>query len=112
MCEHTFDMGVSGSDHGEFQRALRAGNWASAFAAAHSLPVVRLEDALELVLLGASRVERDRYERLAQRWLARLLEERRLSLREIAWAVERLADVREATGGEAGAALRKYVAAG
>jgi len=107
-----FAMGVAGTDHAEFQRALRAGNWQSAFAAAHSLPVVRLEDALELVLLGASRVERDRYERLAQRWLARLLEERRLSLREIAWAVERLADVREGISNEAGAALRKYIAAG
>jgi hypothetical protein len=65
-----------------------------------------------LVLLGASQVDRERYERLAQRWLARLLQERRLSLREIAWAVERLADVREGISGEAGAALRKYVAAG
>lgn len=105
-------MGISGSDHGEFQRALRAGDWASAFAAAHSLPVVRLEDALELVLLGASRVDKDRYERLATRWLSRLLEERRMSLREIAWAVERLRDVREGISDEAGAALRKYVAAG
>ena len=107
-----FDMGVSGSDHAEFRRALQAGDWAGAFAAAHSLPVVRLEDALELVLLGASRVGKDRYERLAQRWLARLLEERRLSLREIAWAVERLGDVREGISDESGAALRKYVAAG
>ena len=106
-------MGVSGTDHGEFQRALRAGNWAGAFAAAHSLPVVRLEDALELVLLGAQKVDKDRYERLASRWLTRLLEERRISLHEIAWAVERLRDVREGIGGdEAGTALRKYVAAG
>ena len=35
-----------------------------------------------------------------------------MSLHEIAWAVERLRDVREGIGGEAGAALRKYVAAG
>jgi hypothetical protein len=107
-----FAMGVSGTDHAEFQRALRAGNWHSAFAAAHSLPVVRLEDALELVLLGASQVEKDRYERLAQRWLTRLLQERRLSLREIAWAVERLADMREGITDEAGGAPRKYIAAG
>lgn len=105
-------MGVSGSDHGEFQRALRAGDWASAFAAAHSLPVVRLGDALELVLLGATKVDKDRYERLAARWLTRLLEERRVSLHELAWTVERLRDVREDLGAEAAQALRKYVAAG
>ena len=104
-------MGVSGSDHGEFQRALRAGNWASAFAAAYSLPVVRLEDALELVLLGAEKVDNDRYERLATRWLTRLLAERRVSLHEIAWTVERLRDAREGRGEEAGPALRKYVGA-
>lgn len=83
----------------------------AAFAAAHSLPVVRLEDALELVLLGATKVDRDRYERLAVRWLTRLLEERRISLHEVRWAVERLRDVREGRGEEAGAALRKYVGA-
>jgi hypothetical protein len=105
-------MSVSGTDHGEFQRALRAGNWANAFAAAHSLPVVRLADALELVLLGASKVDKARYERLAVRWLTRLLEERRMSLHEIAWTVERLSDVREGLGAEAAEALRKYVAAG
>jgi hypothetical protein len=54
----------------------------AAFAAAHSLPVVRLDDALELVLLGATKVDKDRYERLAVRWLTRLLEERRISLHE------------------------------
>jgi hypothetical protein len=105
-------MGVASSDHSEFERALHAGNWANAFAAAHSLPVVRLEDALELVLLGAEKVDRDRYERLASRWLARLLEEKRVSLHEISWAVERLRDAREGRGAEAGPALRKYVRAG
>jgi hypothetical protein len=103
-------MGVSGSDHGEFQRALRAGNWASAFAAAYSLPIVRLEDALELVLLGAQKVDRDRYERLAARWLARLLEERKMSLHEISWATERLRDIGEGRDQEAGPALRSYLA--
>jgi hypothetical protein len=105
-------MSIAGSDHGEFQLALRAGNWASAFAAAHSLPVVSLEDALELVLLGAEKVDKDRYERLASRWLTRLLEERRVSLGEIAWAVDRLRDAREGRASEAGPALRKYVRAG
>jgi hypothetical protein len=102
-------MGVSGSNHGEFQRALRAGNWTTAFAVAHSLPTVRLEDALELVLLGAEKVDRDRYERLAARWLTRLLEERRVSLQEVSWAVERLRDAAEGRGREAGAALRSYL---
>jgi hypothetical protein len=83
----------------------------AAFAAAHSLPVVRLEDALELVLLGPRKVDRDRYERLAVRWLTRLLEERRISLHEVRWTVERLSDVREGRGEEAGPALRKYVGA-
>jgi hypothetical protein len=102
-------MGIAGTEHSEFQRALRTGNWMAAFAAAHSLPVVRLEDALELVLLGATKVDNDRYERLAVRWLTRLLEERRISLHEVRWAVERLSDVREGRGEEAGPALRKYV---
>jgi hypothetical protein len=105
-------MGVSGTDHGEFQKALRSGDWGSAFAAAHSLPVVRLEDALELVLLGATKVDRERYERLAVRWVSRLIEERRISLREMTWVIERLGDAREGRGAEAGPALRNYVAAG
>lgn len=105
-------MGISGSEHGEFQRALRAGDWGSAFAAAYSLPVVRLEDALELVLLGAQRVDRERYERLAARWLTRLLGERRMTLHEISWTIERLRDIGEGRGQEAGPALRSYLDGG
>ncbi len=73
--------------------------------------VVGLEDALELVLLGVEKVDRARYERLALRWLARLLEERSPSLKElgrpsIASATCRRAMTRRRPG------LRNYIRAG
>jgi hypothetical protein len=102
-------MGIAGTEHSEFQRALQAGNWMAAFAAAHSLPVVRLEDALELVLLGATQVGSDLYERLAVRWLTRLLEERRISL-HVGAVGGRPSERRPGGAGRGGRpCLRKYV---
>lgn len=105
-------MGISGTDHAEFRRALASGDWGSAFAAAHAMPAVELEEALELVLLGARKVDKDRYERLALRWLVRLMEERRISLHEASWVADRLRDTREGRAGEAGPALRSYIRTG
>lgn len=48
-------MGVTGTDYGDLKRALKAGQYASACSAAHSLPHVPLSDALDLTLLAAEK---------------------------------------------------------
>jgi hypothetical protein len=87
-------MGNAGSDYGYFQRALKAGHYASAWQFAHQLSVVSLEDALSLTLLAA-RKDPDHFEAMAQRWMAKLLEEKQLTPYEIRWVTERLQDVKE-----------------
>jgi hypothetical protein len=60
--------------YGFFQKALRSGNVLAAVAAAKELPQLSLGDALELTILIA-RKDAGRYQRVAARWLERLLEE-------------------------------------
>ena len=63
-----------GRPHGIFQRAIKRRNVVAALAAAHELPQLSLDDALELTLLVARKDSR-RHPRIAARWLARYLEE-------------------------------------
>ncbi|MCW2996444.1 MAG: hypothetical protein JWQ18_3939 [Conexibacter sp.] len=73
MCEHTFVS--DGSAYARFQRALRTGNPTFIRSAAAELPVVRLDDALQVCVLLRDR-EPERYERAAVRWIGRYCVER------------------------------------
>ena len=101
-------IGNAVTTHGELQRALKAGLYVNARAAARELQVVPLEDALELTLLAAEKDPR-RFEAMAVRWLQRLIEERSPSLNETVWAGTRLKDVKEGRAFEAAPALRRFV---
>src|SRR5262249_4654931 len=63
-----------GRPYGIFKQALQRGNVLAAVAAAKELPQLNLGDALELTVLIARKDPR-RYDRIAARWLLRLLEE-------------------------------------
>jgi hypothetical protein len=74
-----------GHPYARFRRALSTGNRRIAEAAARDLQTISLADALELCLLY--RLEPERYERAAARWINRLLAERPgVRLSEIALA--------------------------
>jgi hypothetical protein len=75
-------MGAAGSDLAELRRCLKSGMYANACAAARSLQVVPLDDALGLTMLAAER-DPDRYEVMAKRWLVRWIEETEPGLAEI-----------------------------
>jgi hypothetical protein len=65
----------SGSPYSRFQRALKTGNLTIIRAAAAELPVIRLDDALQVCVLLRDR-EPERYERAAVRWIGRYCVER------------------------------------
>jgi hypothetical protein len=65
----------AGSPYARFQRALKTGNLLIIRAAAAELPVIKLEDALQVCVLLRDR-EPERYERAAVRWLGRYCVER------------------------------------
>jgi hypothetical protein len=101
-------MGIAGSDHAELRRALDAGLWGNAWAAAHSLAVVPLDAALELTLLAAHK-KPARFEELAVRWLTRYAAEKDPPLGEYSLAAALLRWAGE--GSDQGAAeLRDLVA--
>ena len=64
----------AGSPYSRFQRALGTGNLTLIRAAAAELPVVRLDDALQVCVLLRDR-EPERYERAAVRWIGRFCAE-------------------------------------
>jgi len=64
-----------GSAYARFQRALRTGNLTVIRSTAADLPVVRLDDALQVCVLLRDR-EPERYERAAVRWIGRYCVER------------------------------------
>ena len=66
--------GAAGHPYAAFQRALKRRNVLMALAAAKDLPQLSLVDALELTVLVARKDPR-RHQRVASRWLLRLLEE-------------------------------------
>jgi hypothetical protein len=65
------------------------------------MPTVSIADALDLTLLAAEK-DLERFDAMAQRWLCRLIEERSLTLSEVAGAAMELQGDRwawaEATG--------------
>jgi hypothetical protein len=101
-------IGNAGTPYGELQRALKAGLYVNARAAARELPVVPLDAALDLTLLAAEK-DPKRFEAMAVRWLSRLGEERKPSLHEMVWATQRMQDVREGRAFEAAPALRRFL---
>ena len=101
-------MGTAGSLHGELRTALRTGSYRIACNIARSLPSISLPEALEITVLAAKH-DPDRFEPMAARWLARLLDDRQLSLHEIRWATERLQDVKEGRAEDAEKALLNFI---
>lgn len=72
-----------GSIHGQFRRAIEAGNVMSAIALAHDTPLpLPLVDALELCRLLAE-TEDPLFPRAASRWLARFSDEERATLSQV-----------------------------
>jgi len=78
-------MGTAGSDSALFERALKGGDFGSAWAYATSLSHVELDDALRLTCLSLKDHPK-RFEPLARRWLDRYIEERKPGLHLISWA--------------------------
>jgi hypothetical protein len=82
---------AQGHNYGIFKRAVQRRNVLAAVAAAKELPQLSLSDALDLTLLVARKDPR-RHERMAARWLLRLLEEdSALTIHEAAVAASSLA---------------------
>lgn len=84
-------MTSEGSPYGRFTRALQRRSLHEAEAAAHEMPVLTLDDALQLVHLYAERAS-PKYERAALRWIARYVAESTPALRDLALVVASLAD--------------------
>ncbi len=78
-------MGNAGSDQAHFERALKSGDFGSAWLYATSLSHIQLDDALRLTCLSLEK-DQKRFEPLARRWLARYIEERKPRLDLISWA--------------------------
>ena len=87
-------MGVHGSDHGRFKRALAAGHLTAALIMARDLPHVALPDALELCRLMADAGDQ-RYPRAASRWLERFSCETGAGLTEVQLAAAALGQLWE-----------------
>ena len=91
-------MSIKGSPYSRFRRALETGRLQVVLGAAAELPPLRLDDALEVLILMA-REDDPRFDRAATRWVGRLLAENPLGLRDARYAitlVERLPECREA----------------
>src|SRR5262245_39035987 len=78
-------MTTEGSSHARFRRALEVRSVMGAETAARELGRLGLIDALDYLTLLATEAP-DRYDRAAQRWLSRLLDESTLSPDEVAVA--------------------------
>lgn len=92
-CEHAF-VGVHGSEHGRFTKALAAGHLTTALIYAQDLPHLSLADALALCRLMA-RDGDSRFPRAASRWLARLSAEAGAGLLEVQMAAAALSKLWE-----------------
>lgn len=91
-------VSIKGSPYTRFRRALETGSLQIVLGAAAELPTLRLDDALEVLILMA-REDDPRFQRAAARWVGRLLVENPLELRDARYAialVERLPECREA----------------
>lgn len=87
-------VGVAGSDHGRFTKALVAGHLTTALIYARDLPHVSLGDALTLCRLMAQGGD-DRFPRAASRWLERLSAEAGAGLLEVQMAAAALSKLWE-----------------
>lgn len=87
-------MGVAGSRHAELRTALSTRAYGLALSIAEELPHVGLHDAIRLTLLAADR-DPERFDAMAQRCVVRLIEERRLTLDDIAWIAQGFQDARQ-----------------
>jgi hypothetical protein len=97
----TFFVSNAGTASGQLRTALSPGSYRLARNIAADLPRVDLADAIRLTALTAEK-DSDRFDALAVRALARLLDERRLSLDDALWACQRLRDCREGVDGGTG----------
>jgi hypothetical protein len=79
-------VGNAGTTHGDLRRSLAAGLFTNACAAAHDLPHVPLDAALDLTLLAAEKAP-ERYEPMARKWLVRWMVETEPGLPEIALTI-------------------------
>jgi hypothetical protein len=91
----------AGSDTGRLRTALNTGSYGLAKNIAAGLPHVPIADAIRLTVLAAQN-DPKAFEPMARRCLARLIEERQLSVDQAIWAAQRFQDVREGTDGETG----------
>jgi hypothetical protein len=91
----------AGTASGRLRTALNTRSYGLAVNLARELPHVALADAIRLTCLAASK-DSKRFDALAVRVVARLIEERRLSLNDVIWACRRLQDCREGVDGETG----------
>ena len=82
-------MTSQGTPHGGFQRAIRRRHLLAAQSAAREMEAVSLAEALDLVVLVAE-IDPGRLDGYARRWLARLADEKRLTLTELDLAVAAL----------------------
>lgn len=87
-------MGEAGHISAQFRRALDKGNFESARMLAFEMPRVELEEAMLLTVLAAE-AGSERFDRMARRCIARLAEEARPPLCDLAIAVRVLASVSE-----------------
>lgn len=95
-----------GHSYSIFQRAIQRRNVLAAVAAAKDLPQLSLGDALDLTVLVARKDPR-RHERMAARWLLRLLEEDPdVTIQEAALAASSLAALSGAGYPEAAQTLK------
>lgn len=104
-------MGEAGHPAGWLRNALRTRSYNRAVEFARELPRVDLRAALELTMLAAEK-DPQRYERMARRWLARFLEEKRPTLELVHWIAEDLQKIGdpqlpEVFKADAGARLRE-----
>jgi hypothetical protein len=96
-----FFVSNAGTASGQLRTALSPGSYRLPRNIAADLPRVDLADAIRLTALTGEK-DSDRFDALAVRVLARLLDERRLSLDDALWACQRLRDCREGVDGETG----------
>jgi hypothetical protein len=97
---------MEGAGHA-FRTGISQKSFGMAFNAAANMDL-SLEQALALTLLAAEAAP-ERYEAMAARWIAKMVDERRPTLHEIRWAVERLQDAGEGRVPEARKALAKFI---
>lgn len=85
-------MGYAGSSYASFRRALDAGQLNKSLEFAAELPTVKLDDALDMVVLLADRGDQ-RFEAAARRWLERFAVEYGPSVPQIGMASAALAEL-------------------